>query len=384
MITKDLPNKESVDKLVRILQVVDLDFECLSCCQIVPSFISNLTEKLENLTKKDADKEIFLGPKFDLEKDEFTSSLFTPLNLLPKEKTSVNNETPYHIIQSNIQSGIQHTPQKSKNFKNKSIVFDNHNSKKISEMLKLSQEKKELKKSEIISSHLKNKKSKFNEYSFNQNETHSIEHSVFSLNKKHIKGPSINLMNTPNKSNQSDLLVKCHDFFQRSLFKMKELSTKKSQNKSSNDKESINICKIINNAKSEIEKSLKSSPYSSKIYSNKKSLSNKQEIMTPLFKSSKKGSKLFQSNQKVPLPSQSKPDESLKNPFCKFRSYQNFSHMEHLLPFLDKIDLQKTIDTKKEDEHLPHSKIQNEFCLGKREFPIEGIKENMNLQKKKN
>lgn len=383
MITKDLPNKQSVDKLIRILQVVDLDFECLSCCQIIPSFISNLTEKLDNLSKRDVHREDFLGPKFDLEKEDYTSSLFTPLNLLQKEPIPINNETPYNLITSNIQSVIHNTPQKSKNLKNASLVFDNHNNKQISEILKFSHDKKDYKKSDDTSNYINNRKSKLNEQFLNQNDIYCKDNSVSSFNKKQPKGPSMNIMNTPNKSNQSDLLLRCHEFFQRSLFKIKDSNSKHSQNKSSNDKNSINICKMITNAKSEIEKSLKSSPYSSKICSNRKADEKDSQIITPLHKYSQKSSKLFQSNGKANKSNKLIINDSLKNPFDKFGSCQSFSQMEHLLPFLDKIDLQKTTDTKKEEQVL-YTKVKNEFCLGKREFPDEFVKESINLKKKKN
>lgn len=378
--TEEPSNEQSIEKLISILQVVDLDFECLNCCEIIPGFISKLSGKLQNLVDKQSEKDDFFEIEFNLDKENYSSSVFTPLNIIHKDRITIHNETPYELLsskklQSNQKSLFDKTPQKLINFRNSSNLFDNSNKKEMSEILKSSLNNKKNKNKNDSSFLFLQNKLNIDDQFLNKKEFFDDDKSQSSHNKKNNKSPIVNLLNTPHHSNKSDLLLKCHNFFQNSLVKLKNSNSK-------NDDKSLNLCKMVKDAKSEVEKTIKSSPYSSKMNSNKKSKRHNNHIISPFNKYSRSNSKLFQSNQKSLNLNKLHGNKSLNHSVKKFEFSQGFSNMEHLFPFLDKFDLQKTTDTKKEISSP--EKIQNIFCLGKREYSIENLQENTNLQKKKN
>lgn len=45
---KAINQEESLNKLISILKIVELDFECLSCDQVKSGFLNDLTSRLQN------------------------------------------------------------------------------------------------------------------------------------------------------------------------------------------------------------------------------------------------------------------------------------------------------------------------------------------------
>lgn len=55
--------EESLKKLIDILKIVELDFECLGCNKIKTGFLHDLTERLQKtILKKDTDESGFIKP----------------------------------------------------------------------------------------------------------------------------------------------------------------------------------------------------------------------------------------------------------------------------------------------------------------------------------
>lgn len=52
-----IDQEKSLNKLIDILKIVELDFECLSCSKIKPGFLKDLTGRLEKTILKKEEKD---------------------------------------------------------------------------------------------------------------------------------------------------------------------------------------------------------------------------------------------------------------------------------------------------------------------------------------
>ena len=58
-----IDQEKSLNKLIDILKIVELDFECLSCSKIKPGFLKDLTGRLEKtILNKDQKEPDFIKP----------------------------------------------------------------------------------------------------------------------------------------------------------------------------------------------------------------------------------------------------------------------------------------------------------------------------------